>query len=81
MKWPRYARFARKMIVGDATVPEDTKQVYPLSFTLSSAVKLHFILDSDRPIPSTEWQEIAEYKLVAVRRVRYVAEWEEDKKP
>ena len=51
---------------------------FPERFTINSAQLLNFALNGQAPLFSEEWVEIAEYKLVGIRRVRYRKEWENE---
>lgn len=59
-------------------MPLADKIPFPETFTITDPAMVSFIENAARPFPSTEWREIATYKLVRVQRVRYVAEWEDD---
>lgn len=73
-----YERVARRLRgeVGKA-MPDDDKPKFPDTFTINSSNLLIFALKGQSNIPQREWQEVAEYKLVRIRRVRYMEQWED----
>jgi hypothetical protein len=56
-------------------MPDSSERKWPETIEVWDQGVLNYISDMDRMTPSTEWKEVAEYKLIRVRRVRHERQW------
>jgi hypothetical protein len=57
-------------------MPDSKKNPWPQSVQVWDSQMLAYISDPKLITPSTEWREVAEYKLIRIWRVRHKSEWE-----
>jgi hypothetical protein len=51
---------------------------FPQTFQTHDFQMVTFLGELPAPPSSTDWIEVAEYKLVRIRRVRYQKQWEDE---